>query len=266
MAESDSGARIDRALERDRPIGKRPRRISKLACYAISYNAPMGKNSGSPARRSIHRWSLREYLGLVTIISLVVALVSTSMRLRRSEAELSVLRKQFGYLSETDPGQIAAARAPSDQPLTYRMRVRVPQDAGSFRVAYSSHWPRDATGPLWYGAVEVPPGDSMITVRILQDPRDERWKISAIVSAPIGTKRMATVLPREHVEIFKGSHEVLSTGVGRQTLAVAMDRPIRLLDERWLVGEAGLLLYGDRAPESDQIGVYAELQPDRGPL
>ena len=41
---------------------------------------------------------------------------------------------------------------------------------------------------------------------------------------------------------------------------------LRLLDERWLVGEGGLLLYGDRPPERDQIGVYAELQPDTGPL
>ena len=61
---------------------------------------------------------------------------------------------------------------------------------------------------------------------------------------------MATVLPPEHVEIFRGSHEVVSTGVARETLAVSSTDSIRLLDERWLVGEGGLLLYGDRPPET----------------
>lgn len=77
---------------------------------------------------------------------------------------------------------------------------------------------------------------------------------------------MATVLPPEHVDVFRGSHDVLSTGVGRETQSAERKQSIRLLDERWLVGEGGLLLYGDRAPENDQIGVYAELQPDLGPL
>ena len=77
---------------------------------------------------------------------------------------------------------------------------------------------------------------------------------------------MSTVLPPEQVQIFRGSHDVLSTGVGRETQSAVATEAIRLLDERWLVGEGGLLLYGDRAPENDQIGIYAELQPDVGPL
>ena len=174
--------------------------------------------------------------------------------------------KEFGYLSNTLPGQIAAARAPSDQPLTYRLRVRAPETLQGYRVAYSSHWPQNSSGPQWFGAVEVPAGESIITVRIMEDPRDHRWKIATSVAAANGTRRMATVLPQEQVEIFRGAHEVLSTGIGRQTLAVGADQSIRLLDERWLVGETALLLYGDRAPDEDQIGVYAELQPDIGPL
>ena len=212
------------------------------------------------------RMSLREYLGLVTIAMLAVGLVATTVRLRRSEAELTAMRKEFGYLSNTLPGQIAAARAPSDQPLTYRFRVRIPRGADDYRVTYSSVRPQQASGPEWFGAVEVPPGDSVVTVQILEDPRDHRWKISTSVAAATGTRRMATALPREHVDVFRGSHEVLSTGIGRETCAVASSQTIRLLDERWLVGETALLLYGDRAPDEDQIGVYAELQPDAGPL
>jgi hypothetical protein len=211
------------------------------------------------------RFSLREYLGLVTIAMLTVGLAITATRLQKSAAVVAALRTENGYLTETQPGQIAAARAPSDLPLTYRVRVRVPSSE-KFRVAYSSLWPKQSSSPRWYGAVPVPPGESMVTVRILEDPRDKRWKMAAVVGSPQSTKRMSTVLPPEHVEVFRGSHEVVSTGVDRETYAVSTTNSIRLLDERWLVGEGALLLYGDRAPENDQVGVYVELQPDIGPL
>ena len=55
--------------------------------------------------------SLREYIGLITIVMLIVGLVATTLRLRTSETELSKLRQQYGYLSATQNGQIAAARA-----------------------------------------------------------------------------------------------------------------------------------------------------------
>ncbi|MGI9472584.1 MAG: hypothetical protein ACR2NZ_13675 [Rubripirellula sp.] len=212
------------------------------------------------------RLSLREFIGLVTIAMLGVGLVMTAFRLRRSEQELARLRSESGYLAETNPGQIAAARAPSDQPLTYRIRVRVPENESRYRVAYSSLWPRRSTTPKWFGAVPVPPGESLITVRIQEDPRDKRWKIATVVGSRRGNQRMSTVLPADHVIAFRGSHDVISTGVGRETLALAATQRIRLLDERWLVGEGSLLLYGDRAPDNDQIGIYAELQPDVGPL
>ncbi len=212
------------------------------------------------------RLSLREYLGLVTIAMLMVGLTITAMRLQKSEAVVAELRAENGYLAETPPGQIAAARAPSDQPLTYRVRIRVPSSSSKFRVAYSSIRPKQSSEPQWYGAVPVPPGESLVTVRIMEDPRDKRWKMATIVGSPQSTKRMATVLPPEHVDVFRGSHEVVSTGVARETLAVSTTDSIRLLDERWLVGEGALLLYGDRPPENDQVGVYVELQPDIGPL
>lgn len=224
-----------------------------------------GTSPVKPRKRK-YRISLREYMGMVTIGILTTGLVFSMTRLRRLESEVLRMRTENGYLQETDPGQIAAARAPSDQPLTYRVRVRVPEGAGKFRVAYSSIWPSQATGPQWYGAVRVPAGESLVTIRILEDPRDKKWKIASLVSSMEGNQRMATVLPPPHVKVFRGSYDVLSTGVGRETYAVEQTTSIRLLDERWLVGEGGLLLYGDRAPRTDQIGIYAELQPDVGPL
>lgn len=226
---------------------------------------PRRPHAAMPRRRR-WRFSLREYMGLVTIVILATGLVFSIRRLRHLEVEVANMRSETGYLQETVPGQIAAARAPSDQPLTYRVRVRVPEGASKFRVAYSSLWPSRAAGPQWYGAVPMPGGESIVTIRVLEDPRDKKWKIASLVSSVEGNQRMATVLPPKHVTVFRGSHDVLSTGVGRETQAVQQTGSIRLLDERWLVGEGALLLYGDRAPTTDQIGIYAELQPDVGPL
>lgn len=213
------------------------------------------------------QFSLRESLALVTIVVLAFGWAVTVMRLRSAETELNRLRAETGYLSMTEPGQIAAARLPSDQPLTYRLRVRVPKSSQKFRVAYSSVWPAEASHPSWYGAVPVAAGESIVVVRIMEDPRDGRWKISAMISTLEGDRRMATSLPPDQATIFRGSHEVISTGIPRTgTIAANQSESIRLLDEKWLVGEGSLLLYGDRLPEHDQVGIYAELQPDAGPL
>ncbi|MDA8745323.1 hypothetical protein N9N28_11870 [Rubripirellula amarantea] len=230
-------------------------------------------NEGEPVRNQARfQLSLREYIGLLTIAMLGMGLFASITRLRSATDELARLRAETGYLSDTEAGQIAAARAPSDQPLTYRVRIRVPTpEVGSpplkYRLAYSSVWPRNSAKPAWFGAVSVPPGESLVTLRVMEDPRDDRWKISALISSESGNKRMATALPPNQVRIFRGSHDVISTGIPRgQTFAAAGDQTIRVLDERWLVGEGSLMLYGDKPPEEDQIGIYAELQPDLGTL
>lgn len=211
------------------------------------------------------KFSLAKLLAFTALICLVLAYVTTRARLQQANAELARLRLETGYLPETETGQIAAVRVPSDEPLTYRLRIRVP-DSVNYRVAYSSLWPLGSMGPYWFASASVPPGESLVTVRILEDPRDQRWKITTIIRSERGTKRVATVLPPPHVHVFRESHDAVSTGVGRQTVSASSRESIRLLDERWIVGEGGLLLYGDRSPEQDQIGVYAELQPDDRPL
>lgn len=222
------------------------------------------KQTVTTRRKQRLRLSLREYFGLITIAALAVGLWLTSSRLSTLQDELKGIRAQYGYLAESLPDQIAASRSPADAPLTYHIRVRVP--SLGYRVTYSSIWPKDSLAPNWFGAVPVPTGESLVTIRIMEDPRDHRWKIATMVGSPSGTNRMATVLPDDHASVFRGSHQVISTGVSRETLAVNASKSIRILDERWLVGEGGLLLYGDRAPNRDQIGIYAELQPDVGPL
>lgn len=72
---------------------------------------------------------------------------------------------------------------------------------------------------------------------------------------------MGTTLPEAHTAIFRASHDVISTGVAGSMVTLPSGRPLRILDDRWLVGDESLLLSGDKPVNTDQIGVYAELQP-----
>lgn len=201
----------------------------------------------------------------LTIVGLLAGWLATTVRLQRAESELAILRRQSGFLQPSGVGQIAAVRLDSDQPLMYRFKVRVAQSP-AYRIAYSTHWKSGRPSPQWYSAIDLPPGESQVIIQIQQDPRDDRWKITLTVRSDRGTKRMATVLPMDHVSVFRQSNDVVSTGVGRRTAFTERTQAMRLLDERWLVGEGGLLLYGNRQPDDDILGVFAELQPDSGPL
>ena len=201
----------------------------------------------------------------VAFLAMVGVTGTMAVRQRSLRMELERYRREVGYLQPSGPGSVAAARVPIEDPLWWRMRVRVP-DGAKYRLTYGTLWERNQTDPKWYGAVPIRGGESRITVRLLVDPRDGRWKISAIVADDSGTRRMGTTLPPDQVQIFRGSHQRLRTGITTETVTAAVGQSIRLLDERWLVGEGALMLFGDSAPRSDQIGVFAELQPDRGVL
>ena len=73
-----------------------------------------------PPRRRPTRISLREYLGLMTIVMLAVGLALNSYRLQDLRQEIKVLRIETGYLAKTAPDQIAAAHAAGD-PLAERV-------------------------------------------------------------------------------------------------------------------------------------------------
>ncbi|MCO8125060.1 hypothetical protein NHH03_25210 [Stieleria sp. TO1_6] len=210
-------------------------------------------------------FSLRELLMLIMVVALASAFVTTLWRLQRAQAELAVLRQETGYLEPSDEGEIAAVRLPSDLPMTYRVRVRVP-DWPPYRVAYSTDWRQSKTSPSWFAAVPLSPGESIVQVQVLRDPQDERWKITTLRRSPEGTRRMATVLPADQVPIFSSPREWLRSGVSNQTTTVAAGKTLRLLDERVLVGEGAMMLYGDRPPSDDMVGIFADLQPDVGPL
>jgi len=208
--------------------------------------------------------TIRGLLVLIAVLGFAISYVKNFYRMRAAESELARLHDEVGYLQPSGPGEIAAVRTASEEPLTWQTRVRIPKGT-PYRVAYSALWPASTRSPSWFAAQPIPVGESVITVRVLKDPRDDRWKISTIVRHADGVARIGTTLPEEISEVFRGSYDVMSSGVGRQTTRRPAGETLRILDERYFAG-ASLLLYGDRGPEEDLVGVFAELQPDVGPL
>lgn len=214
----------------------------------------------------MNRWqvSLRTLFVITLLIGLAVAFVLNFNRMKNAETALEQLRKEVGYLGPSEEDEVAAVRIASDEPLVWQTRVRIPAKH-RYRVAYSAVWRQATSKPDWFAAQPVPEGESVITLRVMKDPRDDKWRISTIVRHENGVGRIGTVLPDDVSVVFRGSHDVVSGGIGRQTVLRPLGEPVRLLDERYFSG-ASLLLYGDRAPEADIIGIFAELQPDIGPL
>lgn len=211
------------------------------------------------------RISLRGALVGIAMVVLLASNLVNLRRLRHSQRQLDALRAEVGYLVDTPADTIAAVRLPSDTPLSWRVRIRVPENT-RYRVAYSAIWPARSASPEWFSALEVPPGESVVTVQIMQDPRDDRWKITTLLRHARGNQRMATAMVDSLSDVFRQPHDVLSTGVGRETVWLPAGSRLRLLDDRWITDERGLLMYGSRAPDNDLPGVYVELQPDVGPL
>jgi hypothetical protein len=208
--------------------------------------------------------NLKTLLLIVLICGLVFALVANYGRMRVAETELEKLRTEYGYLEPSEANEIAAVRVVVDEPLVWQARVRVPAKQ-RYRVAYSAVWRASTSKPEWFAAQPIPEGESVVTVRVMKDPRDDQWRISTIVRHAGGVGRIGTVLPEDLNKVFRGSHDVVSSGIGRQTVHHQAGRALRIFDERYFSGPS-LLLYGDRAPEADVVGIFAELQPDIGPL
>lgn len=217
-----------------------------------------------PATMRSSQITIRGLLIFVALVGAAISYATNFARMRTAEAELAKLRQEVGYLQPSESGELAAVRILVDEPLTWHARVRIP--AGhSYRLAYSALWAASTQSPDWFAAQPMRPGESTIIVRVMKDPRDDRWKMSTIIRHADGVSRIATALPDEISSVFRGSHDVISAGVGRQTLIRPGGEPVRIIDERFFAGNS-MLLYGDRGPNEDLVGVFVELQPDKGPL
>jgi hypothetical protein len=211
------------------------------------------------------RFTLRSMLLAITLVASILGNFFTSVKLREAVSQRDALRREVGYLDSDNPSAIAAVRAPFDEPLAWKFRIRVPE-GGKYRLACSTLWPKGRPAPDWVVAQGLDVGESTVFVRILRDPRDDRWKLSTVVRNESATKRLSAGLSERQSSVFRASTDTITAGVGSATIDLDNGEKLRLLDQRWLSGEGGLLLYGDREPPSDVDGVFVELQPDEGPL
>ncbi|MEZ6091745.1 MAG: hypothetical protein R3C05_27800 [Pirellulaceae bacterium] len=205
------------------------------------------------------RFSLRSFLLTAIVLSLVCSHLWTSLRYRESIVELKKLRREVGYLTEPDLSKLVATRVPSDDPLTWKARVRTPA-LQSYQIAYSTVWPGGEIAPRWYSAQVLPEGESLITLRLLRDPRDNRWKIITLVRHEGSVWRMATALTDRQTKLFQQTHDTIRGGINAETTTAA-GRSLRLIEDKWFTGEGGLMLFGQSVPDDDIDGVFAELQP-----
>ncbi|WP_153556400.1 hypothetical protein [Roseimaritima sediminicola] len=229
----------------------------------MSAESPTEPSSPSPAPR--WRFTIRDGLLLILVVALACSNLLSWARLREANVELDRLRREVGDLGQHSDDRLVAVRLRSAEPLQWQLRVRVPEQ-GRYRVAYSAWWPADTAAPQWFAAVALEPGESVITARIGPDPRDGRWKLSVVASHALGDRRMASTLAEPLADVFRGSHQVIRAGVDTQPIAVGPEESIRLLEDRYLVGDGAQRLYGAAPPEDDQPGVFLELQPDIAPL
>lgn len=203
-------------------------------------------------------FSLRELLALTTVCVLVISQFWTSRQLYQAHQELRQLREEIGYISETDQSKLVAVRVHSDEPLTWKLRVRVPQDH-PYGVAFATQWQAGASEPDWRSIEPLPSGESEVILRLIRDPRDNRWKIITLVRHDDNTRRVGSPLSDRQAELFQQSCDTLRGGIKGQ-VSVAGGRPLRVIDEKWFSGEGGLMLFGSAAPKDNIDGVFAELK------
>lgn len=211
------------------------------------------------------RVTLGTVLLWTTLAALVLANGFTLRRLRRAEAERDALRAQLGHLTVRDDGQLAAVQVATTEPLLWQYRVQIPR-RGDYRFSYGTVWPARAARPRWVSAMAMPAGESTLIVRIMQDPRDQVWKLVCILRQGEATVRQSTALQPRQTELFRTSTDTFRLGVGRETRAVDADQSLTLIDQRWFVGEAGLMMYGAGPPKADIDGVFGVLEADEGAL
>ena len=104
------------------------------------------RSSKSESGKNRAQFSLAQILFVLAFLALGAAYTVTVQRLRSAQEELFRLRSEVGYLDPTGDDQIAAVRLSSDEPLTYRLRIRVPSKP-RYRLVYSTLWPSGNSGP-----------------------------------------------------------------------------------------------------------------------
>lgn len=122
------------------------------------------------------RFSLRAFLLLLFILSLLGSNFFTAWQLRQLRQENAGMRKELGRLVITDPNRIHIVAVPTYEDLLWRWRIYVP--AGKTLRLYESSYDIPETGfPLSSVSSGLHEGEYLLTAAVRRD-RHGKWQVT----------------------------------------------------------------------------------------
>ena len=122
------------------------------------------------------RFSLRMFLLLLFIASLIGSNLFTAWQLHQLREENAELRMEVGRLVVTDVNKVNAVAVPTYQDLTWRWRIHVPKGPPLY-VCGSAHEVPLTGFPANRSATNLPEGEYLLTAAIRHD-RNGQWQLT----------------------------------------------------------------------------------------
>jgi hypothetical protein len=122
------------------------------------------------------RFSLRAFLLLLFIVSLLGSNFFTAWQLRQLREENAGMRKELGRLVVSDPDKINVVAVPTYEDMLWRWRVYVPKGK-SLRLYESVNTIPETGFPANYGSSGLAEGEYLLTAAIRRD-RKGQWQFT----------------------------------------------------------------------------------------
>ncbi|HWB11448.1 MAG TPA: hypothetical protein VG826_19615 [Pirellulales bacterium] len=122
------------------------------------------------------RFSLRTFLLLLFVASLIGSNLFTTWQLRQLRQENADMQKQLGRLVVTDRNKINLVAVPTYEEMMWRWRIYVPRTPALF-VCGSAHEIPQTGFPAGHGATNLPEGEYVLTAAIRRD-RHGNWQLT----------------------------------------------------------------------------------------
>jgi hypothetical protein len=194
------------------------------------------------------RFSLLTILLLMALVACAITIWQLWREVGPLRAEVRRIRDEVGVLSIDDPSKIHAIQVRTDNELTWKWRIWLPENRAIVVRSSDGDVPwegfPDGGGSIWIRD----PGEHVIEYRITRDPRDDEWY--GTLSANSGS-----VGKNQHPWVMWKSSSKTSSGVGKSTRSFAADQRIELF--RYRVSQPN----DGRQPADPTAGFMIWLEP-----
>jgi hypothetical protein len=197
------------------------------------------------------RFSLRAFLLLLFIASLIGSNLFTAVQLRELRDENAQLRMEIGRLVVTDRDKINVVAVPMYEDLTWRWRIYVPPGHSLYMCGATQDIPENGLAKN-FGATSLGGGEYLLTTAIRRN-REDKWQLT--VASPDSSSGFA--FAEEHTGWLTGSPGWSSTQVGISATEVFNpDEPVVLLRLRSMVTRPGGVSTSSDKPTEDGVMVF----------